>query len=241
MTDLHDRTILVTGASSGIGRAISERLLQLGARVIGLGRDFSAWPAETPGFTPLTVDLGSLADLPARLKVIARSHPDIDSVVCNAGSGRFGSLEEHSYHQIEESIALNLTQHIFFAKAFLPTLKRRGRGDLIFMGSESALQGGPGGTLYSATKFGLRGLAQSLRKDCASAGIRVCVINPGMVDTPFFTGLNFRPGKDPCQHLRPADIADTLVLVLGAPEGTVFDEINLSPLKKVIEFRKHET
>ena len=210
MTDLQDRSIVVTGASSGIGRAIADTLLQHGARVIGLGRDFSSWPETTSAFQPVVVDLAALKDLPARLKEVARSHPDIDGVVCNAGRGRFGSLEEHSFRQIEESIDLNLVQHVFVAKAFLPSLKRRGRGDLVFMGSESALQGGPGGALYSATKFALRGLAQSLRRDCASAGVRVCLINPGMVDTPFFSDLSFRPGSDDRNHLRPEDIASTL-------------------------------
>lgn len=240
MTSLHERKVLITGATSGIGRATALHLLGLGAQVVGLGRDFSAWPADTPGFIRVPVDLGKLSDLPSTLKALARHHPDVDAVLCNAGSGRFGSLEQHSYRQIEESIGLNLVQHIFVAKAFLPVLKRHEAADLIFLGSESAVQGGPEGALYCAAKFGLRGLAQSLRKDCARAGVRVCLINPGMVDTPFFTDLDFRPDPDKCSHLRPEDIAEAIVLVLGAPRGTVFDEINLSPLKKVIRFRKHE-
>ena len=132
-----------------------------------------------------------------------------------------------------QAIDLNLTQHIFLARAFLPSLKRQGRGDLIFMGSEAGLDGGPKGAVYSAAKAGLRGLARSLRRECAGSGVRVCIINPGMVRTAFFDGLGFGPGEDPSNHLRPRDLAETVAMVLGAPPGTVFDEINLSPLKQI--------
>ena len=156
----------------------------------------------------------------------------------NAGQGRFGSLEEFSYRQIHEMVELNLLQHIYFARAFVPRLKQAGRGDLVFIGSEAALSGGRRGAVYSACKFGLRGLAQSLREECSPSGVRVSLINPGMVDTPFYDDLDFAPGEAPENHLRAADVADAVALVLQAHPGTVFDEINLNPLKKVIRFKK---
>ena len=155
----------------------------------------------------------------------------------NAGYGRFGSLEEFSYHQIREMVDTNLLQHIFVARTFLPRFKKLNAGDLIIIGSEAALTGGKRGAVYSACKFALRGLAQSLREECSSSGIRVCLINPGMVSTEFFKDLDFAPGPDPANHVRPDDIAETVCLVLKAHPGTVFDEINLNPLKKVIQFK----
>jgi 3-hydroxy acid dehydrogenase/malonic semialdehyde reductase len=235
---LSDRRIMITGASRGIGAAIARRLLAEGAAVIGIGRDFSVWPKIPEGFTPVTMDLSDLAALPGGLKTLLQEHPGLDGVICNAGHGRFGALEQFSPAQIQGMIDLNLTQHLLVARAVLPGLKRRGFGDLLFMGSESALAGGPRGAVYSACKFALRGLAQSLRQDCAASGVRVSLINPGMVDTDFFDGLDFRPGELPENHIRPQDVADAVATVLAAPPGTVFDEINLSPLKKVIRFGK---
>ena len=166
---LADREILVTGASRGIGRAITEYLLDRGARVIGIGRDFSAWVERPNGLELLALDLSRIDDLPARLKAVATRFPHIDGIVGCAGMGRFGSLEEFSYPQIRELIDVNLVQHLYVVRTFLPALKRRRRGDLILLGSEAGLAGGPKGAVYSATKFALRGFAQSLRRECANS------------------------------------------------------------------------
>ena len=109
------------------------------------------------------------------------------------------------------------------------------------MGSEAALAGGKRGAVYSAAKFGLRGLAQALRQECAASGLRVSIINPGMVQTEFFNGLDFRPGEAPDNYILPDDVALAVQMILEARQGTVFDEINLSPQKKVIRFPKPGT
>jgi len=229
------RKLLVTGASRGIGAAITRRLLEHGHEIIGIGRDFSPWTRLPPGLQAIELELEDLDRLPHQLGEIARLHPEIDGLVLNAGYGRFGSLEEFSYHQIRQMVDTNLVQHIFVARTFLPRMKRLAGGDLIVIGSEAALSGGKRGAVYSACKFGLRGLAQSLRAECS--GIRVCLINPGMVATGFFDPLEFAPGPDPGQHLRAEDIAEAVDMVLKAPPGTVYDEINLTPLNRVIQFK----
>lgn len=233
---LNRRSFLITGASRGLGAAIARRLLAEGARVIGIGRDFSAWTELPDGLEVLEWDLADLDRLPDRLKSLCATHADIDGVICNAGAGRFGALEQFSPAQIRQGIDLNLTQHVLVARALLPVLKRRDFADLLFMGSESALRGGRNGALYSACKFALRGLAQSLRLDCAASGVRIGIVNPGMVATDFFEHQNFRPGDAPDTHIRPDDVAAAVVTVLSAPPGTVIDEIDLSPLKKLIRF-----
>ncbi|MBL3526400.1 MAG: SDR family oxidoreductase [gamma proteobacterium endosymbiont of Lamellibrachia anaximandri] len=232
------RTILITGASRGIGATIARRLLATDIEVIGVGRDFSEWETVPENFTPVELDLADLEGLPHRLGEIARAHPDIDGLILNAGYGRFGSLEEFSYRQIQEMVEVNLIQHIFVARAFIPRIKKQGFGDLVVIGSEAALSGGPKGAVYSACKFALRGLTQSLRQECAAGGMRVSLINPGMVKTGFFQDLDFAPGQVPENHIRPEDIAEAVVMIIQAHPGTVFDEINLSPLKKVVDFGK---
>jgi NADP-dependent 3-hydroxy acid dehydrogenase YdfG len=236
--NLADRRILVTGASRGIGRAIAEHLLSRSARVVGIGRDFGAWTEHPDGLETLVLDLALIDELPDRLKAIAARFPDIDGIVCCAGAGRFGSLEEFSHRQIREMIDVNLVQHLYVTRTFLPLLKRRRHGDLVLLGSEAALAGGPKGAVYSAAKFALRGFAQALRRECANSHVRVCLINPGMVATEFYADLDFRPGGEEENYIRPQEVADAVALVLGARPGIVFDEINLSPLKKVIDFSK---
>jgi short-subunit dehydrogenase len=234
------RTLLVSGASSGIGRAIARRLLERGETVIGVARDFTKSPMEEPRFHPIPLDLARLDALPGALSAIAERFPELDGLICCAGAGRFGSLEEFSYAQIRDLVDLNLTSQLFLARAFLPRMKRRGRGDLILMGSEAALAGGRRGAVYSATKFALRGLAQSLRQECAGAGVRVSIVNPGMVQTGFFAGLDFAPGEGEDQHLEPEDVAEAVVQVLAMRPGAVIDELNLTPRKRVLRFRRKE-
>lgn len=236
--DRFNKTYLVSGASRGIGRAISERLLAADCRVAGIGRHFDSTLGEHPGFDPVVLDLSLLDELPEQFKLLRKRFPVVDGVVCGAGYGRFGSLEQFSHQQIRALIDLNLTSQILLAGAFLPVLKKQGHGNLVFIGSEAALSGGRNGAVYCASKFALRGFAQSLREECSASGVRVGIVNPGMVATEFFQNLDFRPGGSPDQHLTPQDVADAVWLMLNTRQGALVDEINLSPQKRVIEFGK---
>lgn len=231
------RQVLITGATSGIGKAISEELLARGYEVLGLGRRAGVAPLAADGFRGLALDLSDLESLPGRLEDLAREFPEIDAVVLSAGRGMLGGLEQASYRQIRDLIDLDLTSQIFVARAFLPRLKRRGRGDLVFMGSEAALAGSRNGSVYCAAKFALRGLALSLRDECARSGVRVSIVHPGVVRTPFFDDLPIAPGTEPGEALEPGDVAAAVAFLLTQPPGMVIDELSLSPLKKKIWFK----
>ena len=232
------RTALVTGSSSGIGRAISEQLLEQGCVVIGVGRDHERDPLEHSRYHPYTIDLADTASLTSALNTLWAEHPEIDVVVSNAGQGSFDHLENYSPEQIMAFFNSNLLSHVLLARVALPRLKAKGHGDLVMMGSEAAQRGAQRGSLYCTAKFGVRGLAQSLRAESAAKGVRVSLINPGMVRSPFFDGLGFQPGPDAAHAIEPADVAAAVWMVVSARPGTVFDEVNLSPQKKVIEFTK---
>jgi len=234
---LSQRSILVTGASRGVGAAITAGLLGEGCNVIGIARKFNGAFSDDDKFEAVELDLSKLDNIPAQFQSIRRKFRSIDGVVCNAGFGRFGSLEEFSSTQIRDLVDLNLTSQILLTREFLPSMKTQGFGDIIFMGSEAALRGGKRGAVYSATKFALRGLAESLREECSGSGVRVSIINPGMVATDFFEELNFQPGKDADCHLVPDDIYAALELILTARPGININEIELSPHRKLIEFK----
>jgi len=231
------RTVLLTGASRGIGRAICERLLRQGHLVLGLARHPEI--KDAPGnYHPLAIDLSRLDEIDTRLRAFLTDQPPLDAVISNAGAPAFGNLEELSYRQVSDGIALNLISHMLVARTTIPRLKCRSQSDLLFIGSESSLRGGKRGSVYCAAKFGLRGFAQSLRQECASSGVRVTVIHPGMVRTSFFDDLDFSPGEAEDQSIVADDVAQAVELVLSARPGTVFDEIVLSPLKKVVRNRE---
>lgn len=228
------RTILVTGASSGIGRAIAERLLTHGLTVIGMSRDCRRYSRSHPGFSCVELDLAKLADIPPVAKRLQQDFPDLDAVVFAAGYGQFGSLEQFSFDQIEKLMTVNFTAQAFLTRALLPKLKQKPHGNLIYIGSEAALKGSRNGSIYCASKFALRGFTQALRDECGKSSVRVSLVNPGMVDTAFFDSLSFAPGL----ALLADDVADAVSYILQAGSHCVIDEINLNPPNKVIEFKK---
>jgi len=232
------RTVLVTGASSGIGRAIAQNLLKLGHAVIGVTRDCRKFTRQMENFSPVQLDLSQLSELPKKIYQLQQMFPNIDAVVFSAGMGQFGSLEEFSYSQIEALMTLNFTSQVFLTKALLPALKRKPNSDLIYIGSEAALKGSRKGAVYCASKFAVRGFTQALREECGKSNVRVCLINPGMVKTAFFEHLAFEPGDHNSNAILPEDVAAAVSFVLGSREQIVIDEINMSPLNKVVKFKK---
>lgn len=234
MTD-KSRKILITGASSGIGRATTEKLLNDGHEVIGIARDFSRYPHAGKAFTAVTLDLEAIDLLPEKLQALAKEHNNIDALICCAGRGQFGSLEEFSYQQIRSLLDLNVVSQAYLARAFIPVLKQQPNSTLIFIGSEAALRGSRKGSIYCASKFAIRGLAQSLRDECSKSGLSVSIVNPGMVKTEFFDELSFTHGDDEDNYLLATDVADTIALIINARGSVVLDEINLSPLKNVVQ------
>jgi NADP-dependent 3-hydroxy acid dehydrogenase YdfG len=232
------RTVLVTGASSGIGRAIAQNLLQLGHAVIGASRDCRKFTRQMENFSPVQLDLSQLSELPKKIFQLQKKFPNIDAVVFSAGLGQFGSVEEFSYLQIEALMTLNFTSQVFLTKALLPALKRKASSDLIYIGSEAALKGSRKGAVYCASKFAVRGFTQALREECGKSNVRVCLINPGMVKTAFFEHLAFEPGDHDSNAILPEDVAAAVSYILGSREQIVIDEINMTPLNKVVKFKK---
>lgn len=232
------KKILISGASSGIGLATAKRLIEKDFTVIGLARDFSKTPLTSKNFVPLEIDLSDLKKLSVFLNKLIKEHPDISSLVLNAGSLFSGKLEQLSFEQIENSMNLNFLSHSFLVKAFLPLLKKQKKGDIIFIGSSAALKGKKEGSIYCASKFALRGFSQALKEECSTSSVRVSIIQPDLVDTAFYDKLHFRPKKD--HALTAEDIAETIDFILHLNPSVVIDEILISSQKRALDFSRSD-
>ncbi len=226
--------VVISGTSSGIGLAMAREMLKCGHAVLGLVKNAGTDPLRHPDYRQERVDLSDPDEVQERIREIAATlEQPPRALVNNAGIGRMANLEQLSLADIQLVMNTNFLSHVIITRAVLPLLKRRGRGDIVFTGSESALRGGRQGSIYCASKFAIRGFAQSLREECGKSGVRVSVINPGAVRTPFFDELHFGPGEAEDNAIAPEDVAAALAMVIEARPGTVLHEINLLPLVEV--------
>lgn len=227
--------ILISGSSSGIGLATSKQLLAMNYEVTGLSRQLEKAQLDHPNFSLLQLDLNELEDCDQKLKSLLKGQT-FDCFIHCAGYGHFGSIEQFSVAQIDQAIRVNLTSALVLCRQLVPMFRRQKQGRLIFIGSESALNAGKKGVLYSAAKFGLRGFCQALREDCAKDGITVSLVNPGMVRSPFFDKQSFAPAGQPENAIETENIAKLICQILHTSTDIVMDEINLSPRVKSINF-----
>ena len=231
-----DKCAVVTGSSSGIGKAVCELLLKANYKVVGIARDHSKFTPNDNNYFPYEVDLKDQSQTTNVAKALLKAHPEATVLVSNAGQGSFNPIENFSTSQIKDFLDLNLISHILLSQIFVRHLKARSGGNIIFLGSEAGLTGKRKATLYSTAKFGLRGFSQALSDEVRANNIRVSLINPGLVRTPFFDLLRFRPGDEQTHAIEAEDVAQVVMTILSSRSQTIMDEINMSPAKNVIKF-----
>jgi short-subunit dehydrogenase len=187
--------VLVTGATGGIGQAISREFAARGASLVLTGRraDVLERLAEELAAQAIVADLSH----PPDLEQLVATAGEVDVVVANAALPASGLLTDLSQAQIDTMIDVNLRAPIALARAFVPDMRTRRRGHLVFLASLSAKATAPSSSIYSATKFGLRGFALGLREDLRSDGIGVSLVHPGFIrDAGMFadSGASLPPG-----------------------------------------------
>ncbi len=213
--------VLVTGASSGIGRATALLLAGLGASVLAAGRDAGALAevAAATGAIPLAADLGDEA---GRAGVARALEPfgRVDVLVNNAGVGAAGPLGTVDHPRLAAMVAVNLTAPVALTAALLPGMIERGRGHVVNVASIVGITGNKDETAYSATKAGLVGFTRSLRQELAGTGVRVSLVVPGVIDTPFFARRGRPYDRAWPRPLPPERAAAAIATVLrtGRPE-----------------------
>lgn len=173
-------TILLTGATGGLGHAIARALHARGGELILTGRRLEVLEpltAELGGSRALAVDLSS----PTEVDRLVAEAGEVDILVANAALPASGTVDSFTMEEIDRALNVNLRAPIALAHALVPEMTRRGRGHLLFMSSLSGKSATPGSGIYNATKFGLRGFASALRADLHHSGVGVSAVLPGFI------------------------------------------------------------
>jgi uncharacterized protein len=173
------RTVLLTGATGGLGHAIARRLAAAGARMVlsGRRRDMLAALAGEIGGEVAPADL---SDRDA-VRALAAANTDVDILITNAGIPASGRLQTYEEAQIERALLVNLHAPIILTHALAPHMVRRGSGHIVFMSSLAGKTATAGSSLYNATKYGLRGFGGAMRAELHGTGVGVSTIFPGFI------------------------------------------------------------
>jgi short-subunit dehydrogenase len=205
--ELRGKSVLITGATGGLGQAIARRLHAEGCTLTLTGRRAAA-------LKPLASEVDGRvieADLSTEDGTNLVAEQDVDLLVANAALPGAGLLETYTPEQIDRALAVNLRSPIMLARAIGERMLARGEGHLVFISSLSGKSATPYSSLYNATKFGLRGFALALRADWEPRGVGVSCVNPGPIaEAGMFhnTGVTLPPGVG---QRRPRDVADAVV------------------------------
>jgi short-subunit dehydrogenase len=218
-------TVLLTGATGGIGRVLAERLTDAGADLIVTGRDAGALRELATGLGArwVAADLGD----PRDVAELAERSAGAGILVANAALPASGDLLDYTPEQVDRALAVNLGSAVLLARLLAPAMVEAGRGHLAFVGSMSGKAATPYSSLYTASKFGLRGFAHALRLDLCESGVGVSLVQPGLVSA---AGMFARTGAPLPRGARTVTPEQVAAAVIGAVERDR-GEVNIAPVK----------
>ena len=223
-------THLLTGAGSGIGAVLADRLVERGDSLVLLARSPERahdLRAELPDATVLVADLADAAAVEA----VADQLPDeLDSVVHAAGVVDLGPVASLRTEEWQHHLAVNLLAPAVLTRLALPAL-RAVRGTVVFVNSGAGLVAHPQWSAYAASKFGLRALADSLRAEEQEHGVRVTTVYPGRTATPMQEKVHDQEGKeyDAADWIDPGTVADAILHVLDLPTDATVSDLTIRP------------
>lgn len=225
---------IVTGASSGIGAAISARLCKMGYEVFGIGRSFGSsfaeqFPdaADNPLFHAVVCDL---LDTEKMLKLVRGivAEAGVTLLVNNAGSAYYGLHEELSPKKIQEMVRTDLEVPMILSQQLLRGFKKN-KGCIVNIASVTAQQSNPHGCAYGAVKAGLVSFSRSLFDEARKYGVRVATVSPDMTKTELYRNADFTVGEETESYLLPQDVAEAVAYIVGQREGVAVSEVTLRP------------
>lgn len=254
MTNLKGNIVFITGASSGIGKACAIEFAKLGANLLLAARRKDRLDVLSKSLVKkykikvhtIKLDVRNFEEVKFQIDNLDKFWQNIDILINNAGLARgFSKLHEGSIDEWNEMIDTNIKGLVFVTRLVLPKMVKSKSGHIINIGSTAGHEVYPYGNVYSATKFAVKALTQSIRLDVLDKGIKVSSVDPGMVETEFsqvrFSGdkkrakqvyVGFKP-------LAPQDVAEAVVFAATRPKQVNINEIIITPLAQASSTQVH--
>ena len=235
-----EKTVFITGASSGIGRATTELLAGKGYRIVACGRREQRLEALKEQWGEKLHTLAfDVRDRDAVFRAVESLPPDfreVDILINNAGNAHgLDPIQEGSLDDWDAMIDINVKGLLYVTKALLPSLLKEGRGHIINIGSTAGKEVYPKGNVYCASKHAVDAINQALRIDLNDYGVRVGAVNPGLVETEF-SQVRFKGDTERAkgvyrgyQPLTPGDIAEIIYFVISRPQHVNIADLVVMP------------
>jgi len=239
-----EKIVLITGASNGIGKACAEGFAKEGAHLILCGRNAERLQSVANALTknhyikvlPLIFDITHAQSIEEALTSLTPEWQNIDILVNNAGMALgYDKLYAGNLNDWDKVIDTNIKSVVYMSRFVVANMIKRQQGHVINIGSVSSRQTYVGGSVYCATKFAVRGLTDTLRMDLNGTGVRVSLIDPGMVKTDFFD-VRLQGDQSKVEALfagfiplAPEDVADAVVYCATRPKHVTVQEITVTP------------
>jgi short-subunit dehydrogenase len=241
MTAFDGQVCVVTGASRGIGRALTVALAQNGARVWAIGRDrvrlgTLADELEPPAGSvePVVADLEQDSDVDAAAGQILAAGGQIDVLIHGAGAIELGTFESTSGEALDRQYRVNLRAPVVLTQTLLPALKQA-EGQVVFINSSAGIKASADNVLYAATKHGLKAVADGLRDAVNPDRVRVISVYAGRTATPMQASVHEYEGRPyrPDLLLRPEDVVEVVLAALLVPPSGEVTDVNVRPIAKL--------
>ncbi|MCK9706378.1 SDR family oxidoreductase [Pseudomonas syringae] len=245
MSNVKNTVIVITGASSGIGAASAIKLASLGGKVVLAARNEEKLKAlvaeirnaggEASYYVTNVTDKTSLVGL---VEFAIKQYGRIDSLVNNAGLMLFSDWKDVVVDDWEKMIDTNIKGYLYAIAAALPQMLEQGHGKILNMSSVAGLHVGGSSCVYSATKFFIRGITESLRKEVGvDSGVQVSMISPGVIDTGWADKVSDAKGREAAKALNeiaitPEQVADAVAYALDQPTNLTINDIVIHPTKQ---------